>query len=89
MFCGLFVLAQDRIESENVPSPAKMVLSHNHDDSGVVKSLERIGSGPVGLLHTQKVGIKYKKPTYTGCGNAHRDMPKMFCRCCSREFCLP
>jgi hypothetical protein len=30
---------------------------------GLVKSLELIGSGPVGLVHTQKVGIKYKKPT--------------------------
>jgi hypothetical protein len=29
---------------------------------GVVKSLGRWGSGPVGLLHTQKVGTKYKKP---------------------------
>jgi len=30
---------------------------------GVVKSLELIGSGPVGLVHTRKAGIKYKKPT--------------------------
>jgi hypothetical protein len=29
---------------------------------GVVKSLEHIGSGPVGLIHTQKIEIKYKKP---------------------------
>jgi hypothetical protein len=29
---------------------------------GVAKSLELIGAGPVVLLHTQKVGIKYKKP---------------------------
>jgi hypothetical protein len=31
----------------------------------VVKSLELIGSGPVALLHTQKFGIQYKKPTKT------------------------
>jgi hypothetical protein len=29
----------------------------------VAKSLELIGSGPVGLLHTQKAGIEWKKPT--------------------------
>ena len=29
---------------------------------GVVKSLEAKTCGPVGLLHTQKVRIKYKKP---------------------------
>ena len=29
---------------------------------GVVKSLALTGAGPVGLLCTQKVGIKYKKP---------------------------
>jgi hypothetical protein len=29
---------------------------------GVVKSLEACIRGPVGLLHTQEVGIKYKKP---------------------------
>jgi hypothetical protein len=29
---------------------------------GVVKSLALIGAGPVVLVHTQKVGIKYKKP---------------------------
>jgi hypothetical protein len=32
----------------------------------VVKSLELIGSGPVVLLHTLKVGIEYKKPTCFG-----------------------
>jgi hypothetical protein len=32
------------------------------DGWGVVKSLEGLGYGPVGLLHSQKVGIKYKKP---------------------------
>ena len=32
---------------------------------GVVKTLELIGSGPVVLVHRQKVGIKYKKPTLT------------------------
>ena len=31
---------------------------------GVVKSLALIGAGPVGLIHTQKVRIKYKKPPY-------------------------
>jgi hypothetical protein len=35
---------------------------------GVVKSLEVLGRGPVGLLHTQKVGIKYKKPTWQAAG---------------------
>jgi hypothetical protein len=30
---------------------------------GVVKSLGYYRRGPVVLLHTQKVGIKYKKPT--------------------------
>jgi hypothetical protein len=30
---------------------------------GVVNSLGLIGSGPVGLVRTQKVGNKYKKPT--------------------------
>ncbi len=30
---------------------------------GVVKSLELIGAGPVGLIHTQDFGIEYKKPT--------------------------
>ncbi len=29
---------------------------------GVVKSLAPIGAGPVGLVHTHRVGIKYKKP---------------------------
>jgi hypothetical protein len=29
---------------------------------GVVKSLEQLGCGPVGLVHTRKPGIKYKKP---------------------------
>jgi len=29
---------------------------------GVVKSLALASTGPVGLLHTQKVEIKYKKP---------------------------
>ncbi len=29
----------------------------------VVKSLALIGTGPVGLLHTQKVRNEYKKPT--------------------------
>ena len=29
---------------------------------GVVKSLALIGAGPVGLVHTHRVGIKYKKP---------------------------
>lgn len=29
---------------------------------GVVKSLPLIGAGPVGLIHTRKVEIKYKKP---------------------------
>jgi hypothetical protein len=29
---------------------------------GVVKSLQVIGCGPVALIHTCKVGIKYKKP---------------------------
>jgi hypothetical protein len=29
---------------------------------GVVKSLAGFGCGPVGLVHTCKVGIKYKKP---------------------------
>jgi hypothetical protein len=37
---------------------------------GVVKSLVLIGSGPVGLLHTQKVRIKYKKPTNTSARQA-------------------
>ena len=31
---------------------------------GVVKSLERLGCRPVVLIHSQKVGIKYKKPLY-------------------------
>jgi hypothetical protein len=30
---------------------------------GVVKSLGDLSSGPVGLVHTRKAGIKYKKPT--------------------------
>jgi hypothetical protein len=30
---------------------------------GVVKSLERLGCGPVRLVHPRKAGIKYKKPT--------------------------
>jgi hypothetical protein len=29
---------------------------------GVVKSLALLGRQPVGLVHTEKVGIKYKKP---------------------------
>jgi hypothetical protein len=32
---------------------------------GVVKSLGLIGSGPVGLVHTQKIGIQSEKPTCT------------------------
>ena len=36
---------------------------HSSQGVGVVKSLELIGSGPVGLVHTRKAGIKYKKPT--------------------------
>ena len=35
---------------------------------GGVKTLEIKGLGPVGLLHTQKVGIKYKKPTQESAG---------------------
>src|SRR5258706_4128468 len=35
---------------------------------GVVKSLGDLSSGPVGLLHSQKTGIKYKKPSYSGVG---------------------
>jgi hypothetical protein len=31
---------------------------------GVVNSLARRGCGPVGLIHTQKAGIKYKKPLW-------------------------
>jgi hypothetical protein len=34
---------------------------------GVVKSLELTGSGPVGLLHTQDLVIKFKKPTGRRC----------------------
>ncbi len=33
---------------------------------GVLKSLVLEGAGPVGLLHSQKTGIKYKKPSYSG-----------------------
>ena len=33
---------------------------------GVVKSLEVIGSGPVVLIQTHKVGVQYKKPTGYG-----------------------
>jgi hypothetical protein len=32
------------------------------EEVGVLKSLEHLSFGPVGLVHTQKVGIKYKKP---------------------------
>ena len=32
---------------------------------GVVKSLELIGSGPVGLVHTQKIEAQSEKPTWT------------------------
>ena len=32
----------------------------------MVKSLAGFGCGPVGLLHSQKTGIKYKKPSYSG-----------------------
>ena len=35
---------------------------------GVFKSLGRVRRGPVGLLHSQKTGIKYKKPSYSGLG---------------------
>jgi hypothetical protein len=38
-------------------------LLTNRKRVGVVKSLGGFRRGPVGLLHTQKVGIKYKKPT--------------------------
>jgi hypothetical protein len=31
----------------------------------VVKSLALIGAGPVGLVHTQKIGIQSEKPTWT------------------------
>ena len=33
-------------------------------EMGVVKTLGPYTSGPVGLVHTQKVGIKYKKPLW-------------------------
>ena len=39
---------------------------------GVVKSLELIGSGPVGLIHAHKMGIKYKKPPGPTLTNGHR-----------------
>src|SRR5258708_7393538 len=32
---------------------------------GVVNSLARRGCGPVGLVHTQKIGIQSEKPTWT------------------------
>ena len=32
---------------------------------GVVKSLKLIGSGPVGLVHTQKIEAQSEKPTWT------------------------
>src|SRR5258705_5042155 len=32
------------------------------------KSLALIGAGPAGLLRSQKTGIKYKKPSYSGLG---------------------
>jgi hypothetical protein len=32
---------------------------------GVVKSLELIDSGPVGLVHTQKIEAQSEKPTWT------------------------
>jgi hypothetical protein len=32
---------------------------------GVVKSLELVRRGPVGLVHTQKIGIQSEKPTWT------------------------
>src|SRR5258708_7737428 len=32
---------------------------------GVVKSLELIGSGPVALVHTQKIEAQSEKPTWT------------------------
>ena len=34
---------------------------------GVVKSLELIGSGPVGLVYPQNFGIKSEKPTCVSC----------------------
>ena len=33
----------------------------------MVKSLEVIGSGPVGLVHTQNFGIEFEKPTCVSC----------------------
>src|SRR5258705_1170773 len=56
---------------------------------GVVKSLELIGSGPVGLLHTQKVRNEYKKPSYSGlrgecsawiCCRVSRAIDPQFCK---------
>jgi hypothetical protein len=41
----------------------KRVRPLNRPGWGVAKSLELIGSGPVVLIHTQKVRVQYKKPT--------------------------
>jgi len=52
--CILEELVRRRVCRKRQPS--------GHHGWGVVKSLALIGSGP-GLVHAQKVGIKYKKPT--------------------------
>jgi hypothetical protein len=44
-------------------TPKRLYHKRVRPPVGVVKSLGYFRRGPVGLLHTQKVGIKYKKPT--------------------------
>src|SRR6476660_7962497 len=44
---------------------------------GVVKSLELIGSGPVGLVHTQKIEAQSEKPTWTKA----LEFTQFACRC--------
>lgn len=44
------------------PNPHRAFGNGPRPRWGVVKSLALIGAGPVGLIRTQKVGIKYKKP---------------------------
>jgi len=71
--------------------PSEIACSHLRASRhrGVVKSLAGFYCGPVGLLHSQKTGIKYKKPSYSGlrgecsawiCCRVSRAIDPQFCK---------
>src|SRR5260370_935806 len=55
----------DASAKHGISTAAASTSAQAHQGWGVVKSPELIGAGPVGLIHTQKVGIQSEKPTWT------------------------